>query len=225
MQRKKSSKKIKRDNDRAARFQERKKKEKEAASAPESADKSEAIVTSSPGAESAMTISGLEFSFSSPVPENLRHDSSQGTSMILSDKKEQKKQDDVSNLEFQGEEEEMEESDDNIADPLSSISEYRVPQGNFIKSYAAAATRSKDAARNLTPPPAPLATPAPTSIHPHTYSPPAPLTSPLAQGGSTITIGQIPGINPETQQHLQWIKQQIHLTEQITGSTTVKSWY
>ena len=77
----------------------------------------------------------------------------------------------------------------------------------------------------LTPPPAPTTIPAPTSIHPHTYSPPAPLTSPLAQGGSTITIGQIPGINPETQQHLQWIKQQIHLTEQITGSTTVKLWY
>ena len=119
VQRKKSEKKIKRDNDRAARFQERKKKEKEAASAPESADKPEAIVTSSPGAESAMTISGLEFSFSSPVPENLRHDASQGTSMILSDKKEGK-QDGLSlnnsNLEFQGEEEEVNESDDNIAD-------------------------------------------------------------------------------------------------------------
>ena len=78
----------------------------------------ETNVTSSPGAESAMTISGLEFSFSSPVPENLRHDSSQDTSMILSDKKEQNKQDDLSNLEFQGKEEEVKESNDNIADPL-----------------------------------------------------------------------------------------------------------
>ena len=132
VQRKKSAKKIKRDNDRAARFQESKRKEEVAASAPKSADKPEAIVTSSPGAESAMTISGLEFSFSSPVPENLRHDASQGTSMILSDKKEpekqdglsltsmtandsieHKKQDDTLNsssgLDFQGEEEEVEE--------------------------------------------------------------------------------------------------------------------
>ena len=122
VQRKKSAKKIKRDNDRAARFQESKRKEEEAASAPESPDKPEAIVTSSPGAESAMTISGLEFSFSSPVPENLRHDASQGTSMILSDKKEQEKRDGLSlnnsNLEFQGEEEEVNESDDNIADRI-----------------------------------------------------------------------------------------------------------
>ena len=68
-----------------------------------------------------MTVSGLEFSFSSPVPENLRHDASQGTSMILSDKKEGK-QDGLSlnnsNLEFQGEEEEVNESDDNIADRI-----------------------------------------------------------------------------------------------------------
>ena len=165
-----------------------------------------------------MTISGLEFSFSSPVPENLRHNSSQDTSMILSDKKEQNKQDDLSNLEFQGKEEEVKESNDNIADPLGSSLEYRVPQGNFLKSYAAAATRSKDAARNLTPPPAPLATPAPTSTHistpPYPYATPAPLTSPLAPGGSTITIEQMPG-------RLQRITEQIQLIEQITGFSTI----
>ena len=115
VQRKKSAKKIKRDNDRAARFQESKRKEEEAVSAPKSADKPEAIVTSSPGAESAMTVSDLEFSFASPLSENLRQDTSQDTSMILSDKKDQKKQEDDnslnnSNFEFQLEEEEVQEN-------------------------------------------------------------------------------------------------------------------
>ena len=78
--RKKSEKKRKRDNDRAARFQERKRKEEEAASVSASVskpvDNPEAIVTSSPGAESVMTFSSQEFSFAfaSPVPENLRQD-------------------------------------------------------------------------------------------------------------------------------------------------------
>ena len=128
VQRKKSAKKIKRDNDRAARFQESKRKEEEAASAPKSADKPEAIVTSSPGAESAMTISGLEFSFSSPVPENLRHDTSHGTSMILSDKKDQNEQEDDNTFnnsvsEFQGEEDEVQEQceeDSNLGTLTSS---------------------------------------------------------------------------------------------------------
>ena len=85
--RKKSEKKRKRDNDRAARFQERKRKEEEAASVSASVskpvDNPEAIVTSSPGAESVMTFSSQEFSFafSSPVPENLRQDNS--NSMIV----------------------------------------------------------------------------------------------------------------------------------------------
>ena len=90
--RKKSAKKIKRDNDRAARFQERKKKEEEeAASASKPLVKNpEDIEASSPGLESVMTISDQEFSFSfaSPVPEVLRHDEIKDTSMVLSDKKE-----------------------------------------------------------------------------------------------------------------------------------------
>ena len=118
--RKKSKKKTERDNERAARFQARKQQEKDAAaseasknplpttSSPltfqaEAASASKAIITSSPGAESAMTVSdlGFEFSFSSPVPENLRQDKSQGTSMILSNENDQKKQeDDSSDSEF-----------------------------------------------------------------------------------------------------------------------------
>ena len=122
--RKKSAKKIKCDNDRAAQFQESKRKEEEVASASKSPDKPEAIVTSSPGTESAMTVSDLEFSFASPLSENLRQDTSQDTSMILSDKKDQKKQEDDnslnnSNFEFQFEEEEVQENiehelDDNL---------------------------------------------------------------------------------------------------------------
>ena len=113
--RKKSAKKIKRDNDRAARFQESKRKEAEAVSTSKSPDKPEAFATSSPGAESAMTVSDLEFSFASPLPENLRQDSFQDTSMFLSDKKDQKKLEEDnslnnSNFEFQGEEEEVQEN-------------------------------------------------------------------------------------------------------------------
>ena len=88
--RKKSAKKIQRDNDRAARYQERKREG--AASAPDKSE--EAVVTSSPGAESAMTLSGLEFSFASPVPETLRQTSNDdiSTSMILIDSEEQNEQ-------------------------------------------------------------------------------------------------------------------------------------
>ena len=107
--RKKSERKMKRDNDRAARFQQRKKKEKDEeeaapASALTSASKpavnTDAIATSSlgaeseitlsslesssPSAESVMTISGLEFSFASPVPEVLRNEESINTSMAAS---------------------------------------------------------------------------------------------------------------------------------------------
>ena len=85
--RKKSAKKIQRDNVRAARYQERKREG--AASASNNSE--EAAVTSSPGAESAMTLSGLEFSFASPVPETLRQTSNDdiSTSMILNDSEEQ----------------------------------------------------------------------------------------------------------------------------------------
>ena len=88
--RKKSAKKIQRDNDRAARYQERKREE--AASASNNSE--EAAVTSSPGAESAMTLSGLEFSFASPVPATLRQTSNDdiSTSMILIDSEEQNEQ-------------------------------------------------------------------------------------------------------------------------------------
>ena len=72
--RKKSDKKIKRDNDRAARFQEKKRKEEEAVSALKLVDNPEASVTSS-GAESVTTISDMEFTFASPLAENLRKDS------------------------------------------------------------------------------------------------------------------------------------------------------
>ena len=147
--RKKSTKKIKRDNDRAARFQESKRKEKEAASASKSVDNPETNATSSPGAESAMTVSDLEFSFSSPLPENLRQDTSQDTSMIVNDNIEHRKQDDVLDSiyssESRGEEEEVQEHN-----PSSSISEHdnstnnssSVAQGNFQKSYAAAAANN-----------------------------------------------------------------------------------
>ena len=93
--RKKSANKIKRDNDRAARFQARKRKEEEeAASVSKSAADLEAITASSPNpsSESVMTVSDIEFSFASPVPEVLRHSISQDTSMILSNSKEQKVQ-------------------------------------------------------------------------------------------------------------------------------------
>ena len=93
--RKKSANKIKRDNDRAARFQARKRKEEEeAASVSKSAADLEAIAASSPNpsSESVMTVSDIEFSFASPVPEVLRHSTSQDTSMILSNSKEQRVQ-------------------------------------------------------------------------------------------------------------------------------------
>ena len=109
---KKSANKMKRDNDRAARFQARKRKnEEEAASASKSSVTPEASASSSPGLESVltisglestspglesvMTISGLEFSFSSPVPENLRQDTSKETSMTLDDNREHEEQEDV----------------------------------------------------------------------------------------------------------------------------------
>ena len=97
--RKKSAKKIQRDKDRAARYNaEKKRREEEAASASEPVDNPEATVTSSPGAVSAMTVSDQEFTFASPVPENLRQDQSQDTSMIMSDKKEQKQEDEEDNI-------------------------------------------------------------------------------------------------------------------------------
>ena len=137
VQRKKSAKKIKRDNDRAARFQESKRKEKEAASASKSVDNPETNATSSPGAESAMTVSDLEFSFSSPLPENLRQDTSQDTSMIVNDNIEHRKQDDapdsINSSESRGEEEEVQEHDNSTNNSSS------VAQCNFQKSYAAAA--------------------------------------------------------------------------------------
>ena len=89
-QRKKSEKKTKCDNYPAAQFQQRKRKEEEAASASVSkpVDNIEAIATSSPGSESVMTFSSQEFSFVSPVPENLRQDKNKdnSNSMIVSDK-------------------------------------------------------------------------------------------------------------------------------------------
>ena len=121
--RKKSANKIKRDNDRAARFHERKRKEEEAASASKSEDTPEAVISSSPGSESVMTISDHEFSFSSSVPENLRQESqdtsqSTSTSMIVNDNIEDRKQDDAlnySSLEFQGEEEEVQEHSQSLS--------------------------------------------------------------------------------------------------------------
>ena len=95
--RKKSARKIKRDNERAARF-----KEEESVTASPSTKPVDnpgvappgpsPAVTSSPGAASAMTTSSLVFSFASPVPENMRQESCQeeSMSMTLSDKKEQR---------------------------------------------------------------------------------------------------------------------------------------
>ena len=82
--RKKSDKKIKRDNDRAARFQDRKRREAASVSKPDGNPEAMAT-TSSPGVESA---SDLEFSFASPVPEILRHSASHDQEMTVSDKKE-----------------------------------------------------------------------------------------------------------------------------------------
>ena len=87
--RRKSEKKVKRDNERAARFQSKKRNEDdEAATASKPADNSEATESSSPSpgieSESVVTNSDIEFSFASPVPENLRH-TSQDTSLVLSD--------------------------------------------------------------------------------------------------------------------------------------------
>ena len=70
-----------------------------------------------------MTISDHEFSFSSPVPENLRQESqdtsqSTSTSMIVNDNIEDRKQDDAlnySSLEFQGEEEEVQEHSQSLS--------------------------------------------------------------------------------------------------------------
>ena len=81
--RKKSDKKIKRDNDRAARFQDRKRREAASVSKPDG--NPDAMVTSSPGVESA---SDLKFSFASPVPEILRQNTSHDQEMTVSDKKE-----------------------------------------------------------------------------------------------------------------------------------------
>ena len=82
--RKKSDKKIKRDNDRAARFQDRKRREAASVSKPDGNPEAMAT-TSSPGVESA---SDLEFSFASPVPEILRQNTSHDQGMTASDKKE-----------------------------------------------------------------------------------------------------------------------------------------
>ena len=102
--RKKSEKKIKRDNDRAARFQEQKRNKEGVASTLEPVENREAVVTSTPGSDkSEMTISSLDsslksrkFSFASPVPEQLRHDKSPNntaSSLNLSDKKEEEQED------------------------------------------------------------------------------------------------------------------------------------
>ena len=82
--RKKSDKKIKRDNDRAARFQDRKRREAASVSKPDGNPEAMAT-TSSPGVEST---SDLEFSFASPVPEILRQNTSHDQGMTASDKKE-----------------------------------------------------------------------------------------------------------------------------------------
>ena len=64
--RKKSDKKIKRDNDRAARFQEQKRNKQEgAASASKPMDSHGTVTTSTPGSESVMTISNLKSSLES----------------------------------------------------------------------------------------------------------------------------------------------------------------
>ena len=120
--RKKSEKKTKRDNDRAARFQQQKRKEEEAASASISkpVDNPEAIATSTPGAESEMTFSSQEFSFASPVPENLRQDKNKNNSdsMIVSDKIERQEQEVIAPLPMTHGEEKVQDSEKNI-DPVT----------------------------------------------------------------------------------------------------------
>ena len=84
-----------------------------------------------------MTISDHEFSFSSPVPENLRQESqdtsqSTSTSMIVNDNIEDRKQDDAlnySSLEFQGEEEEVQEHSQSlsITEPDKGLNTWRKP--------------------------------------------------------------------------------------------------
>ena len=63
-------------------------------------DNPEAIATSSPGAESEMTFSSQEFSFASPVPENLRQDKNKDNSdsMIVSDKIERQEHEEIAPL-------------------------------------------------------------------------------------------------------------------------------
>ena len=124
--RKKSEKKIKRDNDRAARFQEQKRNKQEgAASVSKPTDNPEAFATSTPGSESAMTLSSLEsslesrkFSFASPVPESLRQNAidEASTSIFLSDKK--------------GEQENKSKSVDSLPQALTEeeIEDYSLPQ-------------------------------------------------------------------------------------------------
>ena len=67
-------------------------------------DNIEAIATSSPGAESVMTFSSQEFSFVSPVPENLRQDKNKDNSdsMIVSDKIERQTQEVIAPLHKSG---------------------------------------------------------------------------------------------------------------------------
>ena len=75
--RKKSEKKVKRDNECAARFQSKKRKEEEEAATASSTptDNPEASISSSPSpgmeSESVVTTSDLAFSFASPVQETL----------------------------------------------------------------------------------------------------------------------------------------------------------
>ena len=91
--RKKSARKIQRDNERAARFKERQKEGSMPVDNPGAAPPAPSpAVTSSPSAASAMTTSSLVFSFASPTPENLRQESRQeeSMSMTLSDQKEQR---------------------------------------------------------------------------------------------------------------------------------------
>ena len=145
--RKKSEKRIKRDNDRAARFQERKRKEEEAASASKSGNP-DAIVTSSPGAASAMTVSDREFSFASPVPENLRQDKSKDTSMNVSDEidlKEQEEVDIAPGPEIQNEEK-AQDHENSRADLVPECkhphcTSYQMPSWAFQSAEAAAAPR------------------------------------------------------------------------------------
>ena len=233
--RKKSANKIKRDNDRAARFHERKRKEEEAASASKSADTPEAFISPSPGLESVMTISDYEFSFASPTPENLRQDTSQSTSMIVNDNIEDRKQDEAfnySSLEFQVEEEEIQEHsqslpiterDDSLNTSISvaqeqiqSLSSTQC-QEILKKYYELEEKQAAARAANLTvvpapptihhhSPPAPMITPAAasTTIHHHTYAPPASVTRDL--------LAQIPSINPH--RILQLVQESEQISEQ-----------